>query len=90
MEGRCGSCAHWVPPERREKYGHCGVAVNSGDIGDDKSQLCPDHQESRWEWDECDECVSLIGPLVASDASDYHAWIRCAEDFGCVLWSPKE
>ncbi len=87
MKNRCGDCKYWgVRPHRPEEReiegthrvcgGVPGPGVNGAPYYNDRGES-PENPESR--------------PIAyVLDASDYHAVLRCREDFGCTLFEAEE
>lgn len=78
----CGNCEHWGTTEdaaRNERYRHCQAVKHCGgdaSFPDDASKLMVANHPGE-----------LAGTM---DSSGYHSALVCRDDYGCVLFEPKE
>lgn len=82
----CGNCKHWVLPKEDYDgpYGRCGLIMGpreTSKLNFDPHAFDPGPD---WNW-----FLKEVGPAHVEDASGYFAALKCAKDFGCVLWTEK-
>lgn len=79
---RCGSCKHWIPPERRNDFK--SIWKDDGET-DKKYGIC-----TLIELGDSYQDPPTPLPLAATkDGSDYRADLFTQPSFGCVLWEPR-
>lgn len=98
---RCGNCKFWGRliksrrgnplPDQVGEWRQCGRFIH------DDNGYCKPEAEIRLEedWDANWDQRQLKHPVrmelaVVQDGSGYFAALKCREDFGCVLFEPKE
>jgi hypothetical protein len=76
----CGSCKHWGDEkDADEAFRACRAVIHDENYAADKEALTNRHMPQAKEFQKSHVAV-------VQDGSGYAAWLRCREDFGCVLW----
>jgi hypothetical protein len=87
---RCGTCRFWGTEQDaidNEMFRSCKAVIH-----DSKSFTANDSQE----WHDDEEINKELRELreankaAVRDGSGYWAALKVREDFGCILWEPKE